>query len=102
MITRHILLQLTKSTVYAVARSLQVVLAAELGAEFEKDALHFVPELFKCVVITVQIIAESGDAGVRGILHNCHSPRLLPRVIEATGKDKVERCRLRPVFACTE
>jgi len=55
-----------RSAIVRQAAHLLVVLAAELGAEFEKDALHFVPELFKCVVITVQIIAESGDAGVRG------------------------------------
>ena len=62
-----------RSSIVRQAAHLLVVLAAELGGEFEKEAAHYVPELFKCVVITVQIIAESGDLGVQGILHNCQA-----------------------------
>ena len=82
-----------RSAVVRQAAHLLVILAAELGGEFERDASHFVPELFKCVVITVQIIAESGDFGIRGILHNCQARHLLPKLCEAASKDRSVKLR---------
>ena len=82
-----------RSSVVRQAAHLLVVLAAELGGEFEKEAAHYVPELFKCVVITVQIIAESGDLGVRGILHNCQARALVPRLCDAASKDRSVKLR---------
>ena len=82
-----------RSSIVRQAAHLLVVLAAELGGEFEKEAAHYVPELFKCVVITVQIIAESGDLGVRGILHNCQARALVPRLCDAASKDRSVKLR---------
>ena len=82
-----------RSSIVRQAAHLLVVLAAELGGEFEKDAAHYVPELFKCSVITVQIIAESGDLGIRGILHNCQARALVPRLCEAASKDRSVKLR---------
>ena len=82
-----------RSSIVRQAAHLLVVLAAELGGEFEKDALHFVPELFKCVVITVQVIAESGDLGIRGILHNCQARHLIPKLCDAATKDRSAKLR---------
>ena len=75
-----------RSSIVRQAAHLLVILSAELGGEFEKEAAHFVPELFKCVVITVQIIAESGDHGIRGVLHNCQARQLVPRLCEAASR----------------
>ena len=82
-----------RSSIVRQAAHLLVVLAAELGGEFEKDAAHYVPELFKCSVITVQIIAESGDLGIRGILHNCQARALVPRLCDAASKDRSVKLR---------
>ena len=82
-----------RSAIVRQAAHLLVILAAELGGEFEKDATHFVPELFKCSVITVQIIAESGDYGVRGILHNCQARHLVPKLCETASKDRSVKLR---------
>ena len=82
-----------RSSIVRQAAHLLVILAAELGGEFEREATHFVPELFKCVVITVQIIAESGDFGVRGILHNCQARHLIPKLCEAASKDRSVKLR---------
>ena len=82
-----------RSAIVRQVAHLLVVLAAELGGEFEKEATHYVPELFKCVVITVQIIAESGDLGVRGVLHNCHAKHLIPKICDAASKDRSAKLR---------
>ena len=82
-----------RSAIVRQAAHLLVILAAELGGEFEKDAVHFVPELFKCSVITVQIIAESGDYGIRGILHNCQAKHLVPKLCETASKDRSVKLR---------
>ena len=82
-----------RSSIVRQAAHLLVILSAELGGEFEKEAAHFVPELFKCVVITVQIIAESGDHGIRGVLHNCQARQLVPRLCDAASKDRSVKLR---------
>ena len=82
-----------RSSIVRQAAHLLVILAAELGGEFEREATHFVPELFKCAVITVQIIAESGDFGVRGVLHNCQARHLIPKLCEAASKDRSVKLR---------
>ena len=82
-----------RSSIVRQAAHLLVILSAELGGEFEKEAAHFVPELFKCVVITVQIIAESGDHGIRGVLHNCQARQLVPRLCEAASRDRSVKLR---------
>jgi len=82
-----------RSSIVRQAAHLLVILSAELGGEFEKEAAHFVPELFKCVVITVQIISESGDHGIRGVLHNCQARQLVPRLCEAASRDRSVKLR---------
>ena len=68
-------------------------LAAVLGGRFEPYALHFLPELFKGVVITVHIMAESADVCAHAILRHCHSPRLLPRICDAAARDRAAKLR---------
>lgn len=69
-----------RSAIVKQASHLVVELAAHLQRDFELFADHFVPVLFNVSVISVLIIAESGDSCMRGILRHCHAPRLLPRL----------------------
>jgi hypothetical protein len=47
------------------------VLAHELGPRFEPHALTLLPTLFGVIVITVAVMAESADQGVRQLLRYC-------------------------------
>ncbi|KAK9843845.1 hypothetical protein WJX81_008697 [Elliptochloris bilobata] len=68
-------------------------LAALLTTRFESYALAFLGALFKVVVITVQIMAESADACARALLWHCRSPRLLPPLCAAAAGDRSARLR---------
>jgi CLIP-associating protein 1/2 len=40
-----------------------------------------------------QVVSEASDAGARGILHHCHTPRLVPQVCEILTGDKNAKLR---------
>ncbi|OIV92110.1 hypothetical protein TanjilG_27265 [Lupinus angustifolius] len=48
----------------------------------------FIPVLFKLVVITVLVIAESSDNCIKTMLRNCKVSRLLPRVADCAKNDR--------------
>jgi hypothetical protein len=41
----------------------------------------------------VQVVSEASDAGARGILHHCHTPRLVPQVCDILTGDKNAKLR---------
>ncbi|XWS36529.1 hypothetical protein CRYUN_Cryun20dG0092600 [Craigia yunnanensis] len=48
----------------------------------------FIPVLFKLVVITVLVIAESADNCIKTMLRNCKVARVLPRIADCAKNDR--------------
>ncbi|KAI3843578.1 hypothetical protein MKW92_019355 [Papaver armeniacum] len=55
----------------------------------------FIPVLFKLVVITVLVIAESADNCIKTMLRNCKVARVLPRVADCAKNDRSAILRAR-------
>ncbi|AQK48835.1 CLIP-associated protein [Zea mays] len=71
------------------------ILSKELLGDFEPCAKLFIPMLFKLVVITVLVIAESADTCIKTILQNCKVGRILPRIVDTTKNDRSAILRAR-------
>ncbi|BDA47128.1 probable CLIP-associating protein 2 [Coccomyxa sp. Obi] len=82
-----------RSAVSRQACHLISVLAEHMGARLETVAMAFLAALFKVLVITVQIMADSADACARVLLRHCQSPRLLPRLCSTLCKDRSAKLR---------
>ncbi|XP_020575182.1 CLIP-associated protein-like isoform X2 [Phalaenopsis equestris] len=63
-------------------------LSKELLGDFETYAEMFIPVLFKLVVITVLVIAESADNCIKTMFRNCKVARVLPRIVESAKNDR--------------
>ncbi|WOH01829.1 hypothetical protein DCAR_0521214 [Daucus carota subsp. sativus] len=63
-------------------------LSKELLGDFEACAEMLIPVLFKLVVITVLVIAESADNCIKTMLRNCKVSRVLPRIAECAKNDR--------------
>ncbi|KAH6809970.1 CLIP-associated protein [Perilla frutescens var. frutescens] len=63
-------------------------LSKDLLGDFESCAEMFIPVLFKLVVITVLVIAESADNCIKTMLRNCKVPRALPRIVDCAKNDR--------------
>ncbi|KAM7271620.1 hypothetical protein ACFE04_030834 [Oxalis oulophora] len=77
-----------RSTIVKQACHLLCFLSKELLSDFETFAEQFIPVLFKLVVITVLIIAESADNCIKTMLLNCKAARVLPRIAECAKNDR--------------
>ncbi|KAM3368530.1 hypothetical protein ACQJBY_016815 [Aegilops geniculata] len=84
-----------RSTIVKQACHLLNVLSKELLGDFEPCAEQFIPMLFKLVVITVLVIAESSDTCIKTILRNCKVARILPRVADTAKNDRSAILRAR-------
>ncbi|CAM0903887.1 unnamed protein product [Alopecurus aequalis] len=84
-----------RSTIVKQACHLLNVLSKELLGDFEQCAEQFIPMLFKLVVITVLVIAESADTCIKTILRNCKVARVLPRVADTAKNDRSAILRAR-------
>ncbi|KAI4985105.1 hypothetical protein ZWY2020_017735 [Hordeum vulgare] len=84
-----------RSTIVKQACHLLNVLSKELLGDFEPCAEQFIPMLFKLVVITVLVIAESSDTCTKTILQNCKVARILPRVADIAKNDRSAILRAR-------
>ncbi|PSR86388.1 CLIP-associated protein [Actinidia chinensis var. chinensis] len=60
----------------------------QLLGDFEACAEAFIPVLFKLVVITVLVIAESADNCIKTMLRNCKVARVLPRIADCAKNDR--------------
>ncbi|KAG2490352.1 hypothetical protein HYH03_011154 [Edaphochlamys debaryana] len=69
------------------------VLAQALGPRFESHAIALLPTLFGVLVITVAVMAESADVGVRAILRHCQTSRLLQAISDGICKEKNPKAR---------
>ncbi|XP_006647520.1 CLIP-associated protein-like [Oryza brachyantha] len=71
------------------------ILSKELLGDFEPCAEIFIPVLFKLVVITVLVIAESADNCIKTILRNCKVSRILPLIADTAKNDRSAVLRAR-------
>eukprot|EP00803_Ostreobium_quekettii_P000644 evm.model.scf_83.8 EVM.evm.TU.scf_83.8 scf_83:153419-159961(+) len=69
------------------------VMAASLGSRFELLAVHFLPVLFKVLIITIQVMAEAADVAVQTILYNCQMGRAAQKVCQAVTSDRNAKLR---------
>ncbi|KAF1881001.1 hypothetical protein Lal_00023031 [Lupinus albus] len=77
-----------RSSIVKQACHLLCFLSKELLGDFEACAEMFIPVLFKLVVITVLVIAESSDNCIKTMLRNCKVSRVLPRVADCAKNDR--------------
>lgn len=77
-----------RSSVVKQACHLLSFLSKELLGDFEACAELFIPALFKLVVITVLVIAESADNCIKTMLRNCKVSRILPRIADTAKNDR--------------
>ncbi|TYI74106.1 hypothetical protein E1A91_D07G177100v1 [Gossypium mustelinum] len=77
-----------RSSIVKQACHLLCFLSKEFLGEFESCAEMFIPVLFKLVVITVLVIAESADNCIKMMLHNCKVARVLPRIADCAKNDR--------------
>ncbi|KAG6556657.1 hypothetical protein Mapa_001598 [Marchantia paleacea] len=64
------------------------MISKDLLQDFEPFAEAFIPVLFKMVVITVLVIAESADTCIKTMLRNSRVSRVLPRLMECAKHDR--------------
>ncbi|XP_020083722.1 CLIP-associated protein isoform X2 [Ananas comosus] len=84
-----------RSSIVKQACHLLNVLSKELLGDFEACAEIFIPILFKLVVITVLVIAESADNCIKTMLRNCKVARVLPRIADTAKNDRSAVLRAR-------
>ncbi|KAE9585510.1 hypothetical protein Lal_00017823 [Lupinus albus] len=77
-----------RSSIVKQACHLLCFLSKELLGDFEVCAEMFIPVLFKLVVITVLVIAESSDNCIKTMLRNCKVARVLPRIADCAKTDR--------------
>ncbi|CAM8960224.1 unnamed protein product [Rhodiola kirilowii] len=77
-----------RSSIVKQACHLLNILSKELLGDFEACAEIFIPVLFKLVVITVLVIAESADNCIKTMLRNCKCSRILPRIADCAKNDR--------------
>ncbi|KAB2018449.1 hypothetical protein ES319_D08G230400v1 [Gossypium barbadense] len=77
-----------RSSIVKQACHLLSFLSKELLGDFEACAEIFIPVLFKLVVITVLVIAESADNCIKTMLRNCKVARVLPRIADCAKNDR--------------
>ncbi|GAB4841292.1 hypothetical protein Ancab_022024 [Ancistrocladus abbreviatus] len=84
-----------RSSIVKQACHLLSFLSKELLGDFEACAEIFIPVLFKLVVITVLVIAESADNCIKTMLRNCKVARILPRIADSAKNDRSAVLRAR-------
>ncbi|XVF65020.1 hypothetical protein PTKIN_Ptkin09bG0213300 [Pterospermum kingtungense] len=84
-----------RSSIVKQACHLLSFLSKELLGDFEVCAEMFIPVLFKLVVITVLVIAESADACIKTMLRNCKVSRVLPQIVDHAKHDRSAVLRAR-------
>ncbi|KAF9610019.1 hypothetical protein IFM89_019659 [Coptis chinensis] len=84
----------------SVACHLLCLLSKELLGDFEACAEMFIPVLFKLVVITVLVIAESADNCIKTMLRNCKvALRVIPQLLIVL-KMTAMQCSVPGIFIC--
>ncbi|KAG2716861.1 hypothetical protein I3760_03G147400 [Carya illinoinensis] len=84
-----------RSSIVKQACHLLCFLSKELLGDFDACAEMFIPVLFKLVVITVLVIADSADNCIKTMLRNCKVARVLPRIADSAKNDRSAILRAR-------
>ncbi|KAJ3672097.1 hypothetical protein LUZ60_006818 [Juncus effusus] len=84
-----------RSTVVKQVCHLLSLLSKEMCRDFEPCAELLIPVLFKLVVITIQVIADSADSCIKTLLCNCKVSRVIPRIIDCAKNDRNSVLRAR-------
>ncbi|CAA6655371.1 unnamed protein product [Spirodela intermedia] len=84
-----------RSSIVKQACHLLNFLSKELLGDFEACAETLIPVIFKLVVITVLVIAESADNCIKTMLRNCKVARVLPRIADCAKNDRSAILRAR-------
>ncbi|EFJ10591.1 hypothetical protein SELMODRAFT_127796 [Selaginella moellendorffii] len=84
-----------RSSIVKQACHLMNLLSKNLLSDFEAIAEAIIPVLFKLVVITVLVIAESADNCIKTMLRNCRVARVLPRIVDSAKNDRNATLRMR-------
>ena len=82
-----------RSSIVRQATKLLCTMASQLGPRMEFLVGHTVPTLFKVVVITVQIMADSADSCIRHLLTCCQTHRVLVKICTVITKDRSSKLR---------
>lgn len=82
-----------RSAVVKQVSHLLVVLARTATSAFEKSVEQFVAALLKTTVVTIGIIAESGNTCIRGIIEHCEAPRIVHTLTETVLKERSPKMR---------
>lgn len=82
-----------RSAVVKQVSHLLVVLARTAPSAFEKSVEQFVAALLKTTVVTIGVIAESGNACIRGIIAHCEAPRIVQTLTETVMKERSPKMR---------
>ncbi|OMO99320.1 CLIP-associated protein [Corchorus capsularis] len=84
-----------RSSIVKQACHLLSFLSKELLSDFEACAEMFIPVLFKLVVITINVIAESADTCIKTMLRNCKVSHVLPQIVDHAKHDRSAVLRAR-------
>ena len=82
-----------RSTVSRQACHVLGAMAVALGPRFEMLAIHFLPVLFKVLIITVQVMAEAADVAAQTILHHCQTGKVVQKVCWGVTSDRNAKTR---------
>ena len=82
-----------RSAVVKQVSHLLVTLARCATKSFAQYVDHFVMALLKTTVVTVGVIADSGNACIRGIIEHCHAPKLVQRLTDAVVAERAPKMR---------
>jgi CLIP-associating protein 1/2 len=82
-----------RSAVVKQVSHLLVTLARDATKSFAQYVDHFVMALLKTTVVTVGVIADSGNACIRGIIEHCHAPKLVQKFTDAVVSERAPKMR---------
>eukprot|EP00854_Cymbomonas_tetramitiformis_P005528 gene5528-6705_t len=82
-----------RSAVVKQACQLLIFLASYVGHDIDSLVEFSLPTLFKILPITVQIMTESADVCIHGLIHYLHNSRFVPKLTDAGIKDRDKKIR---------
>ena len=82
-----------RSAVVKQVSHLIVVLARNASTAFEKYVDQFLRALLKTTIVTIGVIAESGNACIRGVIAHCEAPRIVNILAETVVNERSPKMR---------
>lgn len=82
-----------RSAVVKQAAHLLVALARSATNAFEPCIEPLIMALLRTTVITIAVIADSGNACIRGIITHCQSPKVVQRLADAVSSERSPKMR---------